>query len=145
MHTGVGAARVLAKSRSGISISGGSCLTKADDLHAKGLRVLGDSSSNGAQPDDAQDLAVHLGASEGLALPLALAHRNMCGRDLAQHGRHERDGQLRGSASVAPGGVHHNDAVASGSQAVDVVDTDARTAHNLRGSGRGTQQMNLSE
>ena len=108
-----------------------------EDLHAEGIGALGDFSADAAEAEDAEVLAEEFGAGEGLAVPLAFAHRLDGFGYRAGQGEEVGEGQLGGRDGVTRRGVHHDHAALSGGIHVDVVDADAGAADADQTGGGG--------
>ena len=109
----------------------------SEHLHAESVGALGDFGADAAKAEDAEVLAEEFGAREGLAVPLAFAHRLHGFGYGAGQGEQVRERQLSGRDGVARRGVHHDDAAFGGGIDVDVVDAHTGTAdaNEARGGG----------
>jgi hypothetical protein len=102
------------------------------DVHAECGRPLGHQSSDAAEADHPQRLAVQLDAGELAAGPLAFPQRCIGRRDLPGHAEQQSHRVLGRRQDVRLRGVDHQDAPAGGSLDIDVVQPDAGPADDLQ-------------
>ena len=110
-----------------------------EDAHVESRGAPRDGAADPSEAQDAERLAVHVGAPEEIplpALPLARA-REVVGLDDAPGGRHqERPREVGGGLGEDVGRVGHDDAAAPGGRDVDVVVADRDVRHDLEGGRR---------
>jgi hypothetical protein len=111
---------------------GGDELVEGDDVHLEALGALGDQLADAAEADDADRLAVELGALVLGPVPAAVDERAVRLRDVAEEGQHQGDGVLGGGDRVRFGRVGDDDAAPGGGRNVDVVDPGAGAADHLQ-------------
>ena len=111
---------------------GGDERVVGDDAHAERLGADRDELADAAEAEDAEGLALDLGAAELAALPLAAGERGVRLRDVAGQREHQRDGVLGGRDRVGLGRVGDDDALLGRGRDVDVVDADAGAADDLQ-------------
>lgn len=111
-----------------------------DHLHPERGQPLGDQDAGPAEPEDAEGLAVELGAGEARAAPLAPAQRRVRRSDVTGCGEHQRDGVLGGGDGVGARGVDDHDADLGGGADVDVLESDPRAGDHPE-PGRGGQRF----
>ena len=110
------------------------------DLHAEGVRSLGDLAADPAEPHDSQQLALHFAAGQAGPFPAALVHRHVSPRQMAQQGEHAAKEEFGHGDRVAGGRIDDRDAKPGGVIHRDIVDPDSRSAHHLQ-SGAGREQL----
>ena len=111
---------------SSLEALGGDELVEGDDLHLEALGALGDELADAAEADDAEGLAVELGALELGPLPGAADQRAVGLGHVAAEGQHQRQRVLGGGDRVRFGGVGDDHAASRRRRDVDVVDAGAR-------------------
>ncbi len=121
----------------GLGAGFGEVRVVGEHLHAEGVGALGDFGADAAEAEDAEVLAEEFGAGEGLAVPLAFAHRLDGFGYRASQGEQVGEGQLGGRDGVARRGVHHDHAALGGGIDVDVVDAHPGTADANEAGGGG--------
>ncbi len=115
-----------------------------DHPHLKAAGALRDQPADAAQADDAQGLAVQLAALELLAPPLTALDEAVGPDDVAAACQHQADGVLGRRHHVALGGVADYDALLGGIGDIYVVQTRARSAHDLHVGG-GVEEVLVDE
>jgi len=99
-----------------------------DDVHAHGLRPLGDFPPDPAKSHDAKCLFIQFDSHELRPLPLLLLQRGIGLRDVPGEGEHHRHGVLGCGKSISLGRIRHDDALLRGRFHVDIINTCPCTA-----------------
>ena len=98
--------------------------------HPEGVRPLRHERTDAPQSDDAERLAVELDALPAGSLPLARDERGVGLREVAGLRQQQSHGVLGGRQDVGLRRVHHHHPAPGGGGHIDVVDADARPAHD---------------
>ena len=103
----------------------------SDEVHAKCGRALCDELAHMAGSEDAEGLALQLGAYELGAIPLAVFHALVGAGRVARNSEHQRHRLLGSRYDVGQRRIAYDDATLGGRLAVDVVDADAGAPDDL--------------
>ena len=85
-----------------------------------------------AEAHNADGFAEDFDALKGGALPLTLAQRLICCRNLARGGQKQGDGLLTGGVNIGRRGINHHDSAFGGCRDVNIIQAHAGAPNNLQ-------------